>query len=280
LRTPEVEPESSDENGFKRRRFVVAVSDVTLEGNGKRSLVYVAAAILVVGLVASAALVFSPLSRPPVTVTETFVTTTTSDVTLAPGCLANQGYGTFSGTLSTEFSFPAIICVQLYWFDSNSSIILNDPTSLLQIGGSVNGASNFTVNAYLPGCVSACQLGFIGPTGQGEGQLVAFGITANVGASGTYQLNFQSPSDVGTGPTPVQVYHLGPQGLEGCLGNVDLMAGNGQPNYVPPNEACPPVQIPGGGQFGIPGLGYKVPGDALLYRIVSMTNSSGYSGNP
>lgn len=213
------------------------------------------------------------------TTTSTETATTTSDVTLAPGCLPNQGYGYFSGTLMAEINFPAIICVQLYWFDPNSSIILNNPTSLLQIGGSINGASNFTVNTYLPGCLSACQLGFIGPTEGGEGQVVAFGITANVGASGTYQLNLQSPLDVGTGPSPVQVYYLGPQGLEGCLGNVDLMAGNGQPNYAPPNETCPPVQIPGGGQFSIPGLGYKVPGDALLYRIVSMTNSTQYSGN-
>jgi len=241
----------------------------------------VAAALIVsllIGAAATYTLAGASLSR-TTTMTTTETATITSDVTVAPGCLPNQGYGSFSGTLMAEINFPAIICVQLYWFDSNSSIILNDPTSLFQIGGSINGASNFTVNTYLPSCRSACQLGFIGPTEGGEGQLVAFGITANVGASGTYQLNLQSPSNVGTGPSPVQVYYLGPQGLEGCLGNVDLMAGNGQPSYVTPNESCPPIQIPGGGQFSIPGLGYKVPGDALLYRIASMTNSTQYSGN-
>ena len=36
------------------------------------------------------------------TTTSTETATTTSDVTLAPGCLPNQGYGYFSGTLMAE----------------------------------------------------------------------------------------------------------------------------------------------------------------------------------
>jgi hypothetical protein len=242
-------------------------------------------------LLVSAALATFPLSHSPsTTVTETSVTTTTETAatteittttsveTLAPGCLPNQGNGYTSGMLLAETDSPAVICIQLYWFNSTSVIVLPDPTRLLQIGGgSVNGTSNFTVNAYLPGCTSACELGFGGPASGDEGAIMAFGITAKPGASGTYQLNLHGPLAV-PGQS-VQVYSLAPQGLEGCLGNVDLMAGNGQPNYVSPNETCAPVQTNGGGQFSIPGLGYKVPGGVLLYRIISMTNSTYYPLN-
>jgi len=52
-----------------------------LQGSGKRSLAYIAAAILVVGVLVSATLILVPLSRSPTTVTSTSTTTLTSTVT-------------------------------------------------------------------------------------------------------------------------------------------------------------------------------------------------------
>ena len=68
------------------------------------------------------------------TTTTTETTTTTSEVTLPAGCLPYQSNGYSSGTLVAGTSSPAIICVQVYWFNSTSPIVLN-ATSLLQIEG-------------------------------------------------------------------------------------------------------------------------------------------------
>jgi len=266
--------------------------------------VYVAAAILVAGVLLSATVILVPLSRPPTTVTETSVTTatdtttstsvstttatstltslttttetttstsittttetttTTSVVTLPAGCLPSQSNGYSSGTLVAGASSPAMICVQVYEFNSTSPIVL-DTASLLEIEGFspssgqpiLDPAANFTVAA------SVDQLTLGGPANAGEGTVLAFAITARPGASGTYQLALQRAQ-------------LGPDGPWEDCANGDLVAGNGQPNYVPPNEACLPIYITGGEQFSIPGLGYTVPGGILLYRIISLTNST------
>jgi len=162
---------------------------------------------------------------------------------------------------------PAIICVQVYRFNSTSPFLLN-ATSLLQIEGCegcgttpgegeqlLDAGANFTIAA------SADQLLLGGPANANEGTILAFAITAKPGASGTYQLALQQ-------------FQLGTSRASACGPNGDLVAGNGKPNYVPPNEGCSPIIISGGPQFSIPGLGYTVPGGVILYRIISLTNST------
>jgi len=157
-------------------------------------------------------------------------------------------------------SSPAIICVQVYWFNSTSPFVVN-ATSLLKIvgyapsgGQPIDAAANFTVTA------SVDQLTLGGPANAGEGTVLAFAITAKAGASGTYQL-------------AVQGAQLGPSSLWECGPNGDLVAGNGQPNYVPPGGAlC--ITISGGESFSVPGVGYQVGAGILCYRIISVTNST------
>lgn len=254
-----------------------------MEGSGKRSLAYVTAAILIAGVLVSTTLILVPLSRPPTTITETSVSTSTETLTstsgvstttvtttipsvvnINPYCPVSKTYGYSSGTLVAGTSSPAIICVQVYWFNSTYSMTLTNLTSLLQIEGPANGASNFTVTAYLPGCLSACQINLGGAPNIGEGTILALAITAKPGASGTYQLYLQQ-------------FQLGPQGPWKDCANGDLVAGSGQPNYVPPNETCLPITIIAGTnstQFSIPGVSYTVPGGVFLYRIIGLTNST------
>ncbi len=277
-----------------------------MQGNGKKGFAHIAAAILVAGVLVSATLIIAPLSRPPTTVTATSVTTTTqtttltsavtstetstlnsvttttetststsittttqtttttSVVTLPAGCLPSQSTGYSSGTLVAGTSSPAIICVQVYEFNSTSPIVLN-ATSLLQIEGFspssgqpiLDPAANFTVAA------STDQLILGGPANAGEGTVLAYSITAKAGASGTYQLAVEG-AQLGNGP-----------GLWECGPNGSLVAGNGQPNYVPPGVVRECIIISGGEPtFSIPGVGYTVPAGILCYRIVSVTNST------
>ena len=100
-----------------------------------------------------------------------------------------------------------------------------------------------------------------GPANAGEGTVLAYSITAKAGASGTYQL-------------AVQGAQLGEDELWECGPNGNLVAGNGQPNYVPPSGTILPITISGGTNFTIPGVGYTVPAGILCYRIISLTNST------
>jgi hypothetical protein len=241
---------------------------LVLQGSGKRSLGYVAAAILVAGVLVSAALVLAPMSRAPTTVTETSVrtttetTTSTSTTTLAADCLTSQSYGYSYGTLVAGTASPAIICIQVYEFNSTSTFVVN-ATSLLKIvgyapssGQAIDAAANFTVAASLD------QLTLGGPANAGEDTVLAFAITARAGASGTYQLG-------------VQGFDLESQATM-CGPNGDLVAGSGQPSYLPSGgvQECIVFNTSAGGSFSVPGVGYPVPADALCYRIISLTNST------
>jgi hypothetical protein len=278
-------------------------SGLALQEGGKRSLAYVAAAILVAGVLVSATLILAPTSRAPMTVTATSVTTatettttasvttttetttstsvttatetststsittatetttTTSDVILPAGCSPSQNNGYSSGTLVAGTSSPAIICVQVYWFNSTTPIVLN-ATSLLEIEGNpANPAANFTVAA------STDQLTVGGLANAGEGTVLAYSITAKAGASGTYWLR------VG-GSTWSQGVQLGSLELQECGYNYGLVAGNGQPNYTAGMTSLCIAIISGGQQFGIPGVSYTVPAGYLCYRIISLSNST------
>jgi hypothetical protein len=241
------------------------------------SLAYVTAAILVAGVLVSASLILAPMSRSPTTVTEMSVTTTTETTTttsvttttvttspivttLPAGCLTSKSYGYSFGALVAGASSPAIICVQVYEFNSASPFVMN-ATSLLKIvgytpsGGQLtDAAANFTITA------SVDQLTLGGPANAGEGTVLAFAITAKAGASGTYQL-------------AVQGFHLESQPEE-CGPNGDLVAGTGQPSYLPSGGSQGCIVLSGGQSFSIPGVGYPVPAGNLCYRIISLTNST------
>jgi hypothetical protein len=200
------------------------------------------------------------VSTSTLTTNITTTTTTTSEVILPAGCPPPQSNGGSSGTLVAGTSSPAIICVQVYWFNSTTPMVLN-ATSLLEIeGNSPDPAANFTVAA------STGQLTLGGPANASEGTVLAFSITATAGASGTYWLR------VG-GPTWSQGAQLEPGELQVCGYNYDLVAGNGEPNYTAGmTSLC--IDISGGQQFSIPGVGYTVPAGFLCYRIISVTNST------
>jgi hypothetical protein len=102
--------------------------------DGRRSLAYVAAAILVAGILVSATLFFVTFSAHTTTVTSTdFVTLNESgDKAILAGCGSGQVNTTWFGTLIAGTSSPAIICLQLYEF--NPSPIIVNATSLLSIG--------------------------------------------------------------------------------------------------------------------------------------------------
>ena len=239
---------------------------------------YFAAAILAAGVLVSGTLILSPMSRSTTTVTKTSVTTTTvtttstsvmtttvttstSVMTLPAGCSTFKSYGYSFGTLVAGAASPAIMCVQVYRFNSTSPFVVN-ATSLLEIWGVrsgaqlVDAAANFTITA------SVDKLTLGGPTNANEGAVVAFAITANAGASGTYQLG-------------VQGFHLESQPTM-CGPNGDLVAGSGQPSYSPSGgeQLCIIWNTSAGVSFSIPGISYAVPANVLCYRIISLTNST------
>ena len=193
--------------------------------------------------------------------TTTETTTTTSEVILPAGCSPSESNGYSSGTLVGGTSSPAIVCIQVYWFNSTAPIVLN-ATSLLELEGNPpNPAANFTVAA------STYQLTLGGPANAGEGTVLEYLITAKEGASGTYWLR------VG-GSTWSQGVQLGPLQLQECGYNYDLVAGNSQPNYTAGMTSLCIAIVSGGQQFSIPGVSYTVPADYLCYRIISLTNST------
>jgi len=188
-------------------------------------------------------------------------------VILPAGCLPSQSNGYSSGTLVAGTTSQAIICVQVYWFNSTTPLVLN-VTSLLQIEGCEgcgttpgegeqlpDAGANFTIAA------SVDQLTLGGPVSAGEGTVLAYSITAKPGASGTYWLAVQ-----GAQLAKDELYEGGPNG--------NLVAGNGQPSYVPPGGEIMPIIISGGTSFTVPGVGYTVPAGILCYRIISLTNST------
>ena len=194
-------------------------------------------------------------------------------------------------TLVVGSTSPATVCLQVYWFDPNATatfaatnLLLPPPCEraaceVLEASGGIGVTrleANFTITASQP------QLVLGGPTNDSEGAVVAYSITAKPGVSGTYQLVFQGALPVaGQFWLPdygrVQALSIGIQGLQapGCGPLINLVAGNGQPNYVPPPGATQGCGGPSGGKGGsIPGVSYGVPAEVMCFRIVSMTNST------
>jgi len=209
------------------------------------------------------------------TTTVTSVSTQSAIQALPAGCSGNSTSGYF-GTLDVGTSSRAIICLQLYEFDANSSIILN-PASLLAISGSnpvsgqpIYGASlNFTITPS----PSSVDLG--GPTDANEGIVVALSITAKPGASGTYEAEVEQGATEGALQGGQPGLYLTPQGGEEGGTNGVLVAGTGQPDYVPSNVIVEPLYLDCTSAFHIQGFAFDACPDMLYYRFVSVTNSTG-----
>lgn len=171
------------------------------------------------------------------------------------------------GTVVTGTSSPAIICVQFYYYNSTGPLTLDLTNGLSIRAGTLppfDGASNFTVTA------SQDQLVIGGPTDSNEGTVVAFGVTAQLGASGTYQLGLFSNGS--------NEYNLGSQSPDTCGSYGQLVAGDGQPDYVYQYGHCltyATVNTTYSPSYTLPGVPYPLlPGD-IYFRVVGVTNSTG-----
>lgn len=189
-------------------------------------------------------------------------------------CPSGQTRSSGFGTVTVGTTSPAIICVEVYDY-AFPSVALN-LTGALSISalqytynGSVgtprsfSGASNFTVT------VSQSQLVLGGAAEANEGTVVAYAITAKPGASGTYELGFLPSSSLNT-------WMLGPQEPEQCGYYGQLVAGNGQPDYVQPT-GCITYTTTGStssSSYTVPGIPYPLLDGDLYFRIVDVLNST------
>jgi hypothetical protein len=170
----------------------------------------------------------------------TSVSTQSITQVVPAGCSGNGNAvsGYWFGDLAVgTTSSPAIICLQLYEFNATSPITV-DLATLIAISSvnpvgeqTINGASNFTIAA----AASSNTIELRGPTNANEGVIVAISITANPGASGTYWANVQQGGQ--------DAWYLAGQGGEKGGPSGILVAGTGQPDYVPSNVLISPVEL-------------------------------------
>jgi hypothetical protein len=198
--------------------------------------------------------------------TTTSTSYSTSYALLPAACAsADSSYfaGTGAGTVVVGASSPAIVCLQLYDFNLTSPIVLNTTSLLsipLRLPPAKAGGGNFTI------ATSQDELTMGGPSDLNEGTIVAYSITANPGASGTYFLwanGFNVSGDS---------YGDGPQ-VPCPIGVV--IAGTGTPSYLTTTEGCgyaggSPIE-----PFSIPGFNYtQLQSNQLYFKIVDSLNST------
>jgi len=210
-----------------------------------RSYTRPALAIVLAGVVVGAALFASPYFAPATTVyltststmttTETTTSTTiltltstiiTSTSTLTQAQLlaacSHTGDSAWFPKLVVSTNATALLCVRAYYYDSNETYTINATNALdieaLQYSPSVkafSGASNFTM------LESPSELVIGGPNSTNEGAVIAFALTAKPGASGSYELNFNSVS-----------YVINVNEPEQCGSYGEIVAGDGEPSYL------------------------------------------------
>jgi len=248
-----------------------------------RSYTTLAAAIVVAAVIVAGTIFVALGSGITTTKTVPEITTTTETTTLttvstqyetgtSPGntslladCLATgQVSVPWFGTVVANTNSPAVICLQLYEFNSASLVTVNT-TKLISIQGSqpiqgggrgsVSGAGNFTVVA------SQSQVVLGGPMNSGEGTLVAIAITAKPGASGTYSIALGG-------------FEVGGSEPDSCGSNGELVAGNGQPNYALIGDCITYSTTSAQSSFTIPGVDYNILSNSLYFRITDVSNST------
>jgi len=162
---------------------------------------------------------------------------------------------------------PAIICIQFYYYNSASPTTL-DLSGLLSIDSTAtsNAAQNFTLET------SQSQLVIGGFSDQNEGAIVAFAITANAGASGTYGIGVSSSLGL--------TFMISPSDPVECGEYGELVAGNGQPYYFPVGGCLTYTSSSSSGSNGssdyhtISGIQYPLLNGNLYFRIVGVINST------
>jgi hypothetical protein len=183
---------------------------------------------------------------------------------------SNISYPSVNGDVLVGTNSPAIICLQLYYYDPFAPLTLNMTAFLdiyaVQYGNgtvrSFDGDSNFTFTA------SQDQLVLGGPTNENEGVVVAVAITAKQGASGTYELNLRSQVQGG-----LYAFRLGGGSVEICGDYGEITAGNGMPDYSPGIHCS--ISIPNPSPWKVPGLPYDLDSGNTYFRIIAEGNSAG-----
>ena len=187
--------------------------------------------------------------------------------------------GSSFGQVTASTTYPAFICVQLYYYNSPFAAMTLNLTAALSIQGVqennpndvLNGASNFTISA------SPSQINIGGPKNESEGTIVVYTITENPGASGTYWLGFLQSSGLSG-------YLVTPQEPTSCGSYGELIAGSGQPDYAQGLSGCITIptttqtsssitaSVPG--YHTIPGIPYLLPDDNIYFTIVGIGSST------
>lgn len=269
-----------------------------------------AAAIIIAAVLISASILYATSTPTTVTKTVPEITTTTQTTTLT---VISTNFATPTTSVNTNTSIEAallsicsqarspgsgvwklvagtnlaaVICFQLYYYDSTTPLTLNASQALsiqaLQYtaNGSVNyprsfsGASNFTVTA------SQNQLVIGGPNNENEGSVLAYGITAKSGANGAYQLSF-IPS-VG-----LSNWMLSSQEPLQCGYYGQLVAGTGQPNYVQPTgcityrtttQSSTSATTSSSNYHTAPGISYPLLNGDIYFQITGVANSTQIGG--
>lgn len=207
------------------------------------------------------------------------VVSTNSTLTQSCTGLSNTGFG--FGDLLVGTSSPAIICVQLYYF--GEPLILNLSTALsitalyYVYNGSVGNPVSFDGSSNFAIVLSQASVRIGGSSNENEGIVIAYAIKSIQEASGTYELGFVSSSSQGRwmmGSEPEECGYYG-----------QLVAGNGQPNYVSPTHCITytvtTMNSPGSsettnstGYHTVSGVSYLLLNDNLYFRVVGVSNST------
>lgn len=211
------------------------------------------------------------------------------DGTLAADCPSGQTNSSGFIYVAAGTSSLAVFCVQFYYYNSfqgyngSAPLMLNVSSALtiqavqevlsdgLFYPQSFDGGPNFTVTA------SQSQLAIGGPTNENEGAMVAYAVTANSDASGTYQLGLFPSSGL-------SLWTLTPQAPESCGYYGELVAGNGLPNYAQNLGGCVTYSnsilsvstgTEGSSYYALPGITYPLLIGNVYFSIIGVTNSTG-----
>ena len=200
-----------------------------------------------------------------------------TDSALVAEC-PRMGQGGGFGTVTAEAASPALLCVQLYYY-SNAPLTINLTSALsiqalqyvfnngVAVSRSFDGAPNFTISA------SQTVLTIGGPNNENEGAIVAYSVTAQAGASGTYPLGLFLAKGL-------SAWMFGSQGPESCGTYGQLVAGNGEPNYNQGFGSCITYATqnpPDGGssEFTVPGVPYQLIKGDLYFALSGVSSPTG-----
>jgi hypothetical protein len=200
-----------------------------------------------------------------------------TDSALVAEC-PQMGPGVGFGTVTVGTASPALLCVQLYYY-SNAPLTINLTSALsiqalqyvfnngVGVSRSFSGASNFTISLSQP------ELTIGGPSNENEGVVVAYAVTAETGASGTYPLSLFLAGGLSE-------WMFGSQGPESCGSYGQLAAGNGAPNYDQGLGGCITYatgngSTSGSSEFAVPGVPYQLIKGDLYFAVSGVSSPAG-----